>query len=236
MRIDSGKCVGCRMCMPYCTVGAIKLVGNKCVIDEDECVECYVCFRSGVCRVNAFQKVLLKWPRTIRYQFSSAPAAHESTGIGGRGTEEVKTNDVTGRYGFGEVGFTVDVGRPGVGTLLKDVEKILQAIAPVGVEFEPKNPVTMLMTDKKQGNLKREVTNERVLSCIIEFKTPESKFFRVMKALEDAAKSVNTVFTVGCICRLKPDGEGLVKDFLRKAGIFYRPNGKINLGLASRKH
>ncbi len=223
------------MCVPYCPVGAIKSVGKKCVIYEDECVECYVCYRSEVCPVEAFQKVPLKWPRTIRHQFSSAPMAHESTGISGRGTEEVKTNDVTGRYGFGEVGFTVDVGRPGVGTSFKDVEKILKAIARVDVEFEPKNPVTMLMVDKKRGILAKEVINERVLSCIIEFKIPESKLSLVMKALEDVANSISTVFTVGCISRLSPNGEIPVKDFLDKAGIFYRPNGKINLGLASRK-
>lgn len=234
MRINAKKCVGCRLCLPYCPVGAIKVIGKKCSIDKDECVECYVCFRSRVCPTEAFQKMPLKWPRTIRHQFSSAPAAHESTGMTGRGTEEMKTNDVTGRYGFGEVGFTVDVGRPGVGTSLEDVEKILKAVAQVGVEFEPKNPVTMLMVSKKLGVLSKEVKKERVLSCIVEFKTSEGKLLNVVNALEDVAKRINTVFTVGCINRVKPDGEIPAKDLLDKAGIFYRANGKTNLGLASR--
>lgn len=234
MRINAKKCVGCRLCLPYCPVGAIRVIGNKCVVDEDECVECYVCYRSKVCPKEAFQKMTLKWPRTIRHQFSSAPATHESTGMAGRGTEEMKTNDVTGRYGFGEIGFTVDVGRPGIGTSLEDVEKILKAIAPVGVEFEPKNPVTMLMVEEKRGVLANEVKKERVLSCIIEFKTSESKLPYVVKALEDVAKRINTVFTVGCISRVKPDGKIPIKDLLDKSGIFYRPNGKTNLGLASR--
>ena len=33
---------------------------------------------------------------------------HESTGVHGRGTEEVKTNDVSGRVGPGEAGFTIE--------------------------------------------------------------------------------------------------------------------------------
>ena len=49
-------------------------------------------------------------PRILR---SRVP--HESTGVEGRGTEEVKTNDVSGRVKMGEVGFTIELGRPGVG-------------------------------------------------------------------------------------------------------------------------
>lgn len=210
--------------------------GVKCAINEDECVECHVCYRSKVCPTEAFQKMPLKWPRTIRYHFSSAVAGHELTGMGGRGTEEVKTNDVTGRYGFGEVGFTVDVGRPGVGTSLVDVERIIGAVAQVGVELEPENPLTMLIVDKEKGILKEEVRNERVLSCIIEFKTSESKLVPVMNALTDVAKRINTNFTVGAIGRVRGDGTIPLKALLDKAGIFYRPNGKINLGLAARKH
>lgn len=236
MRINTEKCVGCRMCVPYCPVGAIKVTGRKCAVDEDECVECYVCYRSNVCPMEAFQKTPLKWPRTIRHQFSSAPAAHESTGIGGRGTEEMKTNDVTGRYGLGEVGFTVDVGRPGVGTTLEEVEKITRAIAKMRVGFEPKNPVTMLMMSKERGIFPEEVKKERVLSCIIEFKISEDEFLSVIGALKDVAKRVDTTFTVGCIGRAKPDGEIPLKKLLDETGISYRPNGKTNLGLASGKH
>ncbi len=204
---------------------------SNCSVDEDACVECYVCYRSKICPEEAFQKVPPKWPRQLRHQFSSVKEEH-ATGIAGRGTEEVKTNDVTGRYGFGEVGFTVDVGRPGVGTLLCDVEKITKAIAEVGVEFEPKNPLTILVVNKERGVLSEQIINERVLSCIIEFKVPESKFFDVVNALENVANNINTVFTVGCISRVKPNGEIPIKNLMDKAGIFYRPNGKINLGLA----
>jgi len=233
LKIDSQKCVGCKICLPYCPVEAIKEFNGKCYIDEDACVECYVCYRSKVCPNNAFQEVPLKWPRTIRHTFSAVQEEH-ATGIPGRGTEEVKTNDVTGRYGFGEVGFTVDLGRPGVGTSLREVEKITKAVAKVGVEFEPRNPITMFMVNKEQGTLSEQIINEMVLSCIIEFKIAESKFLEVVNALETVSKQINTVFTVGCITRVRPNGDIPLKNLMDQAGIFYRPNGKINLGLASK--
>ncbi|MFQ6079290.1 MAG: 4Fe-4S ferredoxin, partial [Thermodesulfobacteriota bacterium] len=142
-----------------------------------------------------------------------------------------KTNDVTGRYRHGKVGFTVDVGRPGVGTSFEDVERIAMAVAKVGVNFEPLNPTTTLMTDTNSGRFRDDAKMERVLSCILEFKTEEEKLLSIINALRDVAKSVDTVFSVGCISRCRPDGTVPVKAMLDEAGIFYRPNGKINVGL-----
>jgi hypothetical protein len=156
---------------------------------------------------------------------------HEGTGIDGRGTAEMKTNDVTGRYRHGEVGFTVDVGRPGVGTTFEDVEKISMAVGKIGVEFEKMNPVTKLMSHKSTGRIRDDIKMERILSCVLEFKTKDTKTVSIINALRDVAKLVSTVFSVGCICRCKPDGTVPVKSILDEAGIFYRPNGKINIGL-----
>jgi len=218
-------------CIPYCPAGIIIPAGNKCMIDEEKCLECYVCLRADVCPVDALEKVALNWPRILRHQFSSVTMIHKGTGIDGRGTAEMKTNDVTGRYRHGEVGFTVDVGRPGVGTTFQDVEKISMAVAKVGVEFEQMNPVTKLMADKATGRLRNDIKAERLLSCVLEFKTEDTKTIPVINALTDISKSINTVFSVGCICRCGPDGTPPVKAILDKAGIFYRPNGKINIGL-----
>jgi NAD-dependent dihydropyrimidine dehydrogenase PreA subunit len=237
MRINQRKCVGCKICIPYCTVGAIKYTAQKtCEIGEDECVECYVCYTSGICPRRAFEKSHLKWPRTIRHAFSCPTTGHEETLIVGRGTEEMKTNDVTGRYGFGEVGFTIDVGRPGVGTTLMDVEKIAMTVAKVGVRFEPNNPITALMTDKKTGKLRHDVLMERTLSCIIEFKTEENKTVPTVNALKEVSKHISTVFSVGCIGKAMPDGTVPIKSLLDKADVSYRPNGKTNIGLGRPKH
>jgi hypothetical protein len=226
--------------MPYCPVEAIKYQGNekKCVIDEDRCVECYVCYRAKICPKEAFEMVLLGWPRIIRHTFSSPRKVQKSqleTGIGGRGTEEMKTNDVTGRYRFGDAGFTIDVGRPGVGTRLEEAEKIAMAISRIGVEFEPLNPLSFLMSDKQTGKLRDDVKKERVLSCIIEFKTSIDKLPLVLDVLRNVANQVDTVFSVGCICRVNDDGTIPIKEALERIGVPYRPNGKVNIGLGKPK-
>ena len=79
----------------------------------------------------------------------------------------MKTNDVTGRFSEGEVGFGIEMGRPGVSTSFKDVEKVTTVLASK-VEFESKNPVTSLI-DVKTGRLKNQsVLKERPPSAIIE--------------------------------------------------------------------
>lgn len=231
MRIDAEKCVGCMKCIPFCPVEAILEAGRECVIDEDKCVECYVCLRSGICPVDALEEVPLEWPRVLRHAFSSPSAEHKDTRIAGRGEAEMKSNDVTGRYRRGDVGFTVDVGRPGVGTTFEEVEKISMALAKVGVKFEPLNSTTTLIADCTTGIFRDDVKTERVLSCVLEFKTEEDRLLSVIAALRDVAKSVNTVFSVGCISRCRPDGTIPARAMLDEAGVFYRPNGKINLGL-----
>jgi len=235
MKINKEKCIGCKQCIPYCPVNAIKQVNKQCVIDQDICVECYVCFNSNICKNEAFEKNSLGWPRIIRHIFSDPKKFHETTYISGRGTEEMKTNDITNRFKIGEVGFTIDVGRPGIGTSLKDVEKITMALAKLNVEFESENPITLKMSDKKIGKISNDIINERVLSAIIEIKTKEDKLVEVLNILKDVAKEINTVFSVGCIGKVKINGEIPIKSILDKAGVYYRPNGKINIGLAKDK-
>jgi len=201
------------------------------VVDEEKCFECYTCLRSKICSEEAFETTPLEWPRELRHLFSSVVIQHKVSKIAGRGTEEMKTNDVTDRFRLGDVGFTIDVGRPGIGTTLQEVEKIAMAVAKLGVEFEPVNPLTELMVNIKTGKLRDDVKNERVLSCIIEFKVNENKALEVIQALKNVGKQVNTVFSVGCICRAQPNGAIPMKKIFDNKGIFYRPNGKTNIGL-----
>lgn len=235
MRIIPEKCDGCMKCVPFCSSAAIRRFEKKCSIDEDTCVECYVCLKSEICPNRAFEEVRLEWPRILRHIFSAPFAAQKGTGvIDGRGTDEMKTNDVTNRYHPGEVGFCVDVGRPGIGTTFEDVEKISMAVARVGVKFEPMNPVFQLMADSITGRLRGDIKKERVLSCILEFKIDETRLLSVIDALKEVGGNINTVFSVGCISRCRPDGTVPVKDLLDQAGVFYRPNGKVNVGLGRR--
>ena len=115
------------------------------VIDQAECVECNVCRRVEICPVDAFVQKPLEWPRSVRAIYSDPLNIHKETGLAGRGTEEIKTNDVTGRFRRGQAGVAIEVGRPGIGAKLKELEKLSMALARYGVEFEPKNPLTNLI-------------------------------------------------------------------------------------------
>jgi len=201
------------------------------VIDEDECVDCSVCLKSGVCPVDAFVFEPAPWPRSLRSTFSDPRTEHKETKIAGRGTEEMKTNDVTGRFQRGWVGMGCEFGRPGIGARFRDIDKVAQVLARHGVEFEPKNPVTFLMEDPKTGKIREDVLNEKVLSGIIECLFPIEKFEEIMNALKEVAKEVDTVFSVEVINRADPDGSYPLRKLLDKMGIPYYINGKQNVGL-----
>ena len=231
MKIDPELCIACEACLPYCPMAAISMKDDVAVIDEDECVDCSVCLKSGVCPVDAFVFEPAPWPRSLRATFSDPRTEHKETKIAGRGTEEMKTNDVTGRFQRGWVGMGCEFGRPGIGARFRDIDKVAQVLARHGVEFEAKNPVTFLMEDPKTGKIREDVLNEKVLSGIIECLFPIEKFEEIMNALKEVAKEVDTVFSVEVINRADPDGSYPLRKLLDKMGIPYYINGKQNVGL-----
>ena len=93
-----------------------------------------------VCPTAAFEPEKLSWPRVVRRAFSDPRVPHESTGVEGRGTEEVKTNDISGRVKVGEVGFTIEFGRPGVGVWFRDIQKMCSALAEARRELREEEP------------------------------------------------------------------------------------------------
>ena len=231
MRIDPELCIQCVKCIPYCPENAIVPRNRQIVIDLDTCVECDTCLRASVCPTDAIERTPLEWPRSLRSVFSSVVAEHKESRVPGRGTEEMKTNDVTDRFRSGDVGFMIDVGRPGIGTTFADVERIALAVGKLGAEFEPLNPVTYLMADKSTGRLRDDVRKERAHSAIIEFKTNISKVPAVMEALEAVSKEITTVFSVGAACKVESDASVPLMATLKKMNLGYRANGKVNVGL-----
>src|SRR5687768_18514463 len=209
---------------------------KRATIDRDECVECYTCFNGlsqehlnptivrtvrkvfaamrirfepepDVCPTAAFEPDELTWPRVVRRAFSDPRVPHESTGVEGRGTEEVKTNDVTGRVGPGDVGFTIELGRPGGGVRFRDIQVMCRALARAGVTFEKKNPVTSLMSDVATGTIREDILNEKVLSAIVEIKVPVERAEEIIHIVKDVERRIDTVVSIGAGVRCDDRGE-----------------------------
>lgn len=228
--IDQSLCAGCGQCVPLCPMGAIQLRG-KAAIDPHECAECGVCLRSRVCPNDAIRPGDLKWPRTLRDTFSNPLAEHEATGVAGRGTEGIKTNDTTHRYRPGFMGVFVELGRPARGTRFGDVERVVKKFRAHGFPVIPDNPVAELIADPNTGALKPEILPEKAISVLVEFILPDAAVKELLTMIKELSGELGTVFNVSVALRGYPNGRSPFKDLF---GIetFGLPNGKVNLGLA----
>jgi ferredoxin len=233
---------------------------ERATVNRDECVECYACYNGlsqehlnptlvrtlrrifkfmrvrfdpepDVCPTAAFAPEDLTWPRVVRRAFSDPRVPHESTGVEGRGTEEVKTNDVSGRVKVGEVGFTVELGRPGVGVWFREIQEMAWELGRAGVVFEKRNPITSLMTDTSAGTLREDIMNEKVLSAILEIKVPVERTEEIVRLIHGVEKRLDTVVALGVATRCDADGEErVVAPILERLG-YKLERAKTNTGL-----
>lgn len=232
MLINKETCTDCELCVNRCVVGAIKPDTPEGVqIDLDECVECGVCERYKVCPTDSLYQQELEWPRTLRSVLSNPLSLTKETNVPGRGTEEMKTNEVTGRFQPGWVGIGIELGRPGIATRMTEVEKLSTELAKMGIEFEQANPVTYAMSDTSKGKLKEEVLNEKALSAIIEFAVSEDKVEEVLSKIKEIEPQIDTVFSVDICAKVSEDAFVPYKDTVKKLGLWISPNGKHNVGL-----
>jgi hypothetical protein len=201
------------------------------VIDADECVECGVCYRAAACPTDAIVEEVHPWPRSVRATFSNPLFEHKETRIPGRGTEEMKTNDVTGRFRRGEVGVAVELGRPGSGARFHQVQQVTHAMAGLGIRLEAANPVTHLLIDPERGLIHPDVLGEKVLSAIVEFTIPTRRLQEVLTELRSLGDRIETVFSVGVACRVESDGSVPSHGVLQELGLTPAVNGKSNVGL-----
>ena len=230
--IDKNLCIGCGSCVPYCPVEAISLFDGKAQVDSGRCVECGTCVRADPCPVDALSMLeTFDELREISHYLSDPTTTKKATGVPGRGTEEVKTNDVTGRIARGEVGICIEMGRPGVSTSFKDVEIVAEALAKINLDFEEKNPVTAFIDENTGRLVNDELRETRALSCIIEVKTKIDNVPEVLKALRKIETHIDTVFSLGMICRFDEDGNIPIIPMLESQGIEVRSNSKINVGI-----
>jgi ferredoxin len=260
MKILKEKCVGCANCVPVCPVGAIFIADDGLSeINTETCVECHNCYRSlscehlppgltrmirkilktislrfqpdpDVCPTEAIAPDDLEWPRIIRRAFSDPMVTHESTGVHGRGTEEVKTNDVSHRIKEGEVGLVVEFGRPGIGAYFREVQAVTRILATSGAVFESGNPVTQMMTSTETGDIREDVLDEKVLSCIVELTVQLSETRRLLMLVKELCKKVETVISIGVSTVCDKNGNDAIKDILIEEG-FEIGWAKLNLGL-----
>jgi ferredoxin len=261
--VACGNCVAvCPMSAIY--VDAIK---NRANINIDACVECDTCYRGmstenlnpvmvrtvrkmaelfrfrfepepDICPTSAFEMNELEMPRLIRQVFSDPVVVHKSTGIKGRGTEEVKTNDVRLRVDTGEVGYTIEFGRPGVGVRFSEIQEMTWTLAKLNVTFEKNNPITHLMTDVKNGDLRTDILDEKILSAIVEIKTDLGMVEIVLSTVREVNKRIDTVTAVGISTRCDEDGEdNILYPLLDELGYsLYRAKTNMGLGRITNKN
>lgn len=260
MNISKEKCVGCANCVPVCSVGAIYIGDDGLAeINTETCVECHNCYRSlsyehlqprltrtirrvlkkfglrfqpdpDICPTEAFIPDELSWPRIVRRAFSDPMVTHESTGVHGRGTEEVKTNDVSHRIKQGEVGIVVEFGRPGIGVYFREVQKATMAMAAAQVTFEEGNPVAQMMADRKTGTIREDVLDEKVLSCIVELTVPLNDTVRVLGVVKEICRGAETVISIGVSTVCDEAGNDPIREILERQG-YQIGWAKVNLGL-----
>lgn len=235
MRINKEKCIGCEICLDYCNVNAITMnENNKAVIDNNICVECRVCYNMKACPQDAIEITELNsFQDVFKHVISDPRTTTKETGVPGRGTEEAKTNDVTGRYKKGEVGVCIDMGRPGTGCYMYDVEKVAMAIAKAGVEFPgpEETPLAKLMSNIETGKLKEEVLDLHVLSVIIEGKCSIETLPNVLEKIKKVEKEIETVFSLGLVSRVDEEGRTPITNIISEEGFETPKKGKVNVGL-----
>lgn len=235
MIIDQETCIRCGECVFTCTLDAIYENSDTVDIDREKCVECGNCLRVTECPTGALQQDELIWPRIIRKYFSDnqfkCPENMRYTTGYGRGTEECKTNDRTGKFKHGQIGIVVELGRPNAGTYLYNAEKIIQTLMEAGTEMGEKSPMTALISDKEKGLLREDIRNERVLSCIVEGKVNIENLEHALNMLKTVSLQIDTVFSLGLVTRMVNGFESPIEPIIAKMGLHVRPNSKINLGM-----
>ena len=255
--IDQAKCIQCLNCLPYCPVEAIvESPDSKTVsIDADRCTECGLCRQAVACPVDAIVARDLTWPRSLRGKFQSQYAPYRSAPILGPTPEPVRyseeihifrrhelpsehTNDVNGLLGHGEGLVVVELGRPHLSTTFRDVQSVIQALVPIGLQLRLQYPLhdersslAELATDAANGILRQEIMAERASWVCLKMVVQEDVVPEVVRSLRQVATEIDTVFALGIVSRVSDDGSTVADRVAGRTGVKPAPHCKTNVGL-----
>jgi len=235
MHINPLTCVHCMECIEFCPVNAIHIDIINAYIDQSVCCECGACNRKNVfeCPVSSIYQGEITHLKQIAKNFSDPTIYHAKTRVPGRGTEEVKTNDVTGSIKKGEVGIAIEIGRPCLGAKISIIEEFHHALRLLGVHYEINNPLSNLI-EKPKGNCENtEFADQQLISAIIQFNIPLHNLGNALKAIISVSETIETVFSMSLITQYEP-GQIIPSEIdqaLLALNLKYRPNAKVNLGL-----
>ena len=130
----------------------------------------------------------------------------------------------------GEVGYTIEFGRPGVGVRFSDIQEMTRTLAAAGVIFEKNNPITHLMINTETGDLRTDILQEKILSAIVEIKTTIDMVERVLDIVEEVNERIDTVIAVGISTRCEDGEDKTLGPLLDRLGYYYA-RAKTNMGL-----
>ncbi len=258
--IDRNKCTGCLDCVPYCPVSAIVEIANEgsVAIDPGRCTECGVCWQTDVCPTGAIVARELTWPRTLRGKFHNFHAPYRATpmmagvshplGPGGivqsfpahRFPSELD-DDFKGKLQPGENVVIVELGRPHLGTTFRDVQKVAQALLPLGLEMglqyppsDERTPLNELMVDSAKAVFRRDILDERTGWVIFKMLIRQEERPRVLQALLNVAGEIDAVFAVNILSRVENSVSSITARIAAETGVTPSASCKTNVGLGAR--
>ena len=104
-------------------------------------------------------------------------------------------------------------------------------LAKIGVAFEPKNPVTTVMSNVETGDIREDILNEKVMSAILEIKVPVERTEEIVRCVWEVEKRLDTIVVLGVGTRCDENGEeNVVAPILQRLG-YKLHRAKTNLGL-----
>jgi hypothetical protein len=87
------------------------------------------------------------------------------------------------------------------------------------------------MENRRTGEIKEEILNERVLSAIIELRITNDRVREDLRVVGEVSQQIGTVFSLSVVNRVNEDGSLPVIPIVKEAGFLLRPNTKTNVGL-----